>query len=753
MPRPQAPAVLIVEDDPATAALEKRHLERAGYSAVTAATADEAIQQLGRGRYELLVLDFRLPEGVDGLAFYHRLQEGGHDLPVILVTGFCDEATVIRALRAGVRDVVPKTVEYLEYLPDAVGRVLREVGTEQQLAASEARLAGIIESAKDAILVTEADRRITLVNAAAERMFRCPAADALGQPLIRFLPREVAPVDGGPDDPSVTSLVRAGSRGVRADGTEFPLEASYSRVEVGGRKIYTVVVRDVTERHKAEAALREQAALLAKANDAILVQDLDDRITFFNPSAARLYEWTAAEAVGRSAEELLHKPGQKAEREEARRTLLAKGEWKGELRQVTKTGKELTIESHWTLVRDDDGRPHSKLVINADITERKRLEAQLLQAQRMESVGVLAGGVAHDFNNMLTVITGCSEILLNRAETDQESRELIEEIRKAGERAALLTRQLLAFSRKQILRNVVLDLNVLIHDMEKLLRRLIGEDIDLAAVLAPGGAWVRADPGQLQQVIMNLAVNARDAMPTGGHLTIATHHVNFDPGYTAAHPYVRPGPYVLLAVTDTGVGMDAATQEHIFDPFFTTKGVGQGTGLGLATVYGIVKQSDGSIEVYSEPGHGTAFKIYLPRIDEAAALRTPPETAAVPPGKETILLAEDEEGVRTIIRLSLAAAGYTVLESRNVDEAIETCRDYQGQIHLLLTDVVMPKLSGRQLADLLVAMRPGMKVLYMSGYTDDSVVRHGVLGSGMAFLQKPFAPLTLARKVREVLDT
>jgi PAS domain S-box-containing protein len=879
MSRKEGTTILIVEDDPGTATLQQRRLARAGYVADTAANTEQALAKLAARAYSLLLLDYRLADGTDGLALCQRLKNAGHDVPVVLVTGFSDEATVIRALRAGVRDFVPKSVEYLDYLPEAVERVLRQTRTEQELAASRAQLAGIIESAKDAILVTEADRRITLFNRAAEQMFRCTAAEALGQPLGRFIPRDMSPTGEGPDETSVTNLVREGSRGIRADGSEFPLEASYSRVEVGGRKVYTVVVRDVTERRRAEEALREseelyrnlvetspdailladldgtirkanrqaallfgfagaealvgrnagelvapesrdhlaetlrgvlekggvrnvecvlvrqdgsrfpaessaevvrdskgqprgflgvlrditaraaaqaklreQAALLAKATDAILVEDLDDRITFFNPRAERLYGWTAAEALGRNAAELLYKPGQLGARDEARRILHEKDEWKGELRQTTKSEKELIVESHWTLVRDEQGRATGKLVINTDVTDKKKLEAQLLQAQRMESVGVLAGGVAHDFNNMLTVITGCSEIMLGRMAAGEAGRDLIEEIRKAGERAALLTRQLLAFSRKQILRSVVLDLNVLIQDMEKLLRRLIGEDIDVAAVLCAGGAWVRADPGQLQQVIMNLVVNARDAMPTGGRLTVATHLVDLDAHYAEGHPDARPGPYVLLAVTDTGHGMDEATKVHIFEPFFTTKGVGVGTGLGLATVYGVVKQSGGSIEVYSEPGHGTVFKIYLPHIDEKVALAAPAESPQAPRGRETVLLAEDEEGVRSIMRLALSACGYTVLESKNTDEAIRMCREQEGQIHLLVTDVVMPKLSGRQLADLLSAMRPTMKVLYVSGYTDDSVVRHGVLAAGMAFLQKPFAPLTLAKKVREVLD-
>jgi signal transduction histidine kinase len=390
--------------------------------------------------------------------------------------------------------------------------------------------------------------------------------------------------------------------------------------------------------------------------------------------------------------------------------------------------------------------------LRQDIAERESLEKQLRQAQKMEAFGQLAGGVAHDFNNLMTVVTSYCELLLKGAIPPHEQRDVIREILKAGERAAALTRQLLAFSRKQLLQPIELDLNRLIRETEKMLLRLIGEDIDLTATLDPALAWVKADPGQIEQVIMNLIVNARDAMPTGGHLTIETRNVELDQSYAQTHPEVGPGNYVMLAVADSGRGMDDATKSRLFEPFFTTKEPGKGTGLGLATVHGIVKQSGGSIEVYSEAGRGTTFKVYLPRIKPVVSSGTSmPDPSLMPQGTETILLAEDEAEVRAAVRLVLATSGYTVLESQSVDDALRICRQHQGPIHLLMTDVVMPKMSGRQLAESVVALLPKIKVLYISGYTDDAVVRHGVLEAGMPFLQKPFTPMVLARKVREVL--
>jgi two-component system, cell cycle sensor histidine kinase and response regulator CckA len=393
------------------------------------------------------------------------------------------------------------------------------------------------------------------------------------------------------------------------------------------------------------------------------------------------------------------------------------------------------------------------LAISRDVTERKKLEMQLQQAQKMEAFGQLAGGVAHDFNNLLTIITGYTELLLGGGVAADKQRPFIREIRSAAERAAALTRQLLAFSRKQILQPVHLNLNTLVANTEKMLRRLIGEDIDLATRLDPALGQVKADPGQIEQVIVNLVVNARDAMPTGGHLTIETRNVELDQDYVRSHPEARPGGQVLLAVADSGCGMDAATSVRIFEPFFTTKEVGKGTGLGLATVHGIVKQSNGSIEVYSELGHGSTFKVYLPRLaGPVAAGNSDPAVSVMPRGTETILLTEDESGVRAFVRFALESLGYTVLEARHGEESLRICQQHTGLIHLLLTDVVMPKVSGRQLADLATGLHPNMKVLYMSGYTDDAVVRHGVLQAGMAFLQKPVTLMLLARKVREVLD-
>ncbi|MEO8200479.1 MAG: PAS domain S-box protein [Gemmatimonadota bacterium] len=383
--------------------------------------------------------------------------------------------------------------------------------------------------------------------------------------------------------------------------------------------------------------------------------------------------------------------------------------------------------------------------------ELRQTEEQLRQAQKIEAVGRLAGGIAHDFNNLLTTILGTSDLLLEELPPGKQWRKDVEEIRRAGERAAGLTRQLLAFSRKQVIEESTLDLNETVTSVGRMLNRLIGEDIELVTRLTPDLGLIRADAGQIEQVIMNLTVNARDAMPKGGKLVIETANVEIELD-SIVFPGVNPGPYVLLAITDNGVGMDADTRSHIFEPFFTTKEQGKGTGLGLATVYGIVRQSGGHIEVHSEPGCGAVFKVYLPRATDLT--RPEPLAPALPVsgGTETILVAEDEPAVRSLTQRILKAKGYVVITAASGDEAMELARNYRNQIHLLLTDVIMPRMSGPQLAERLVKVRPGIKVLYMSGYTAAAIHHHGVLEPGISYLQKPFTPVALGEKVREVLD-
>jgi signal transduction histidine kinase/CheY-like chemotaxis protein len=416
----------------------------------------------------------------------------------------------------------------------------------------------------------------------------------------------------------------------------------------------------------------------------------------------------------------------------------------------TKSGRVIEVEIAVHPI-DWKGRKAGMAVV-MDITGRRLLEDQLRQARKMEAVGMLAGGVAHDFNNLLTIITGYSQLILNSLRHDDPNRHSAEQIMKAGERAAALTRQLLAFSRRQVLQPKVLDINRLVSGLSAMLQRLIGEDVDLRLVLPPDVGCVHADPGQVEQVLMNLVVNSRDAMPKGGTLTVETANVELDESYTNRHMEVKSGSYIMLAVSDNGAGMDEATRARLFEPFFTTKGAGKGTGLGLSTVFGIVKQSGGSLQVYSELGRGTSVKVFLPRIDQPAALDPEAQHNVIGRGHETILLVEDDDMVRNLVRETLKRAGYTVLDAASPVEARRASGEFHGTIHLLITDVVMPRTNGRELAEQLIVRRPKLKILYMSGYTDGAIASSGVSTREVAFLQKPFTPAGLIEKVREVLE-
>ncbi len=519
--------------------------------------------------------------------------------------------------------------------------------------------------------------------------------------------------------------------------------------------IYTIYQQVQIYRIRHQLVEREELFRLISENaaDMITVVDPSGRRLYNSPACARVLGYSNEELENSSFFEQVH-PDDRQAAEQAAREASGGGEGRTVLyRMRHKDGSWHVIESGASAILNAQKKVENLVIVNRDVSERRQLEEKFRQAQKMEAVGRLSGGVAHDFNNLLGVIIGYAEFLQESLDAENKLRGSVDEILKAGKRAASLTRQLLAFSRQQVLDPKVLDLNGVVSDMEKMLRRMIGEDIELSTVLVPELGRLKADQGQLEQVVMNLVVNARDAMPQGGKLLIETQNMIMDEAFVRRYPYpVQPGPYVLLTVTDSGIGMDAETKARAFEPFFTTKEKGKGTGLGLSTVYGVVKQSGGYIDIYSAPGAGTTFKIYLPRVDEAIHAELPSRAATSFTGNETILLAEDETSLRTLTRNTLELCGYKVLEAKDGVEALEVADAHDGTIDLLLTDMVMPGMGGRALAQELTRRRPEVRLAYMSGYTGQAVGSQGPIDPGSVFLLKPFTREMLTRKIREALD-
>jgi two-component system cell cycle sensor histidine kinase/response regulator CckA len=623
---------------------------------------------------------------------------------------------------------------------------------KRALEASETRYRRLFEAAKDGILILDAATgRIVDVNPFMMELTGYSRGDFLEQNLWEIGPfKDIAASRASFAELQAQGYVRYDDLplATRAGG-KIDVEFVSNVYVVGDRKVIQCNVRDVTARKNAETERQRLATAIEQAAEAIVITDARGAIVYVNPAFETVSGYSRTEALGLNPSMLKSGKQDDAFYGTLWATISSGNTWRGRLVNRRKDGTLFTEEATISPVRDATGATTSYVAVKRDVTANLALEAQYLQAQKMEAVGCLAGGVAHDFNNILSVIMSYAEFL--SGEVSGPAHADVEEIRTAAARAAGLTRQLLAFSRQLVLEPRVLDLNQTIAPLEKMIRRLLGADVKLTT-LPESGLWnVKADPGKIEQILMNLAVNARDAMPQGGQLTIQTRNVELDDDYARAHD-VPAGSYVMVAVTDTGVGMDAEIKARLFEPFFTTKERGKGTGLGLATVFGIVKQTGGHIWVYSEPGEGATFKVYFPRVVGAAQVRPSerPLQEAVR-GSETILLVEDDDQVRTVAGGILRRNGYVVLDASNGGEALLVCEQHGAKIDLLLTDVVMPRMSGRQLAQRLAALRPLMKVLFMSGYTDDAILQHGVLDSGVAYLEKPLTPTSLARKVREVL--
>jgi two-component system, cell cycle sensor histidine kinase and response regulator CckA len=641
-----------------------------------------------------------------------------------------------------------------------VSAVVRDITDRKR---AEELFRGLLDSAPDAMVVVNADGRVVLVNSQTEKLFGYRREELLGQPVEVLIPERFWNQHrhhrtAYSTHPQFRPMgVGLELYGIRKNGTEFPLEISLSPQQTKDGVLISSTIRDITDRKKVEDGLRQSEAsfrTLVEGNYGVCRAGLDGSLLMVNRPFVQLLGYNTEQdalalnlatdvfPAGEFSLPLFNPPGRN------RQFTRIESLWK------RKDGKVINVELSGRVISDDTEKPMCLEILVEDVSRQHGTEQRLRHVQKMEAIGRLAGGIAHDFNNVLGVIFGYCSMLMEKLELDGALYPLAVHISKSVQRGATLTRQLLAFSRQQVLQPQVIDLNAHFKGFEGLLRRVIGEDIELSVIARNADLRLRADPDQLEQVIMNLVVNARDAMLSGGKLIIETAELYVDEEYCTRNPEAKPGDYVMIAITDTGCGMDRETLARVFEPFFTTKEQGKGTGLGLATVYGIVKQSGGHVTVYSELGHGTTFKILMPRcMEKASQAESVPDDTTAPSGTELILLVEDEESLRTVMKSYLQNKGYVVLDAADPGEAMETVEKASVPPDLLVTDVVLPQTSGVKLAQRLAPLYPNMKVLYVSGYTADAIVHHGARNSDFIFLSKPFSLNTLGRKVRAALDT
>ncbi len=717
---------------------------------------EAALSRLSRTGVDVVLLDLGLPDS-SGLETFHRMRQGAPDQPILVISGTDDVGIAVAAVQAGAQDYLVKGSMGGALLTRAIRYAIARKRADAALAASETHYRTILEHVADAVFVKDASGRLLDVNPAACELTGYSRDESLARSILdTCLPEDREAIGLSLHSARQEKLQPFERQLVRKDGSVILVEGTPILLPDG--RILTTM-RDVTGRRRQQDQLRESERRFRELAESVqeafyILEPGSGLAQYVNPAYEQIFGHSLAHAAanGFAWTGQIHPEDREAVLNVEREGLRS-GTYSQVVCRIQRESGQRWIQARTTPVRDARGTIVRLVGIAEDITELRRTEEQFFEAQKMEAVGRLAGGVAHDFNNILTAILGYVEILDSGMNPDDGRREDVAEIRLAAQRAAGLTRQLLAFSRHQVLTLAVLRPNEVIANLDRMLHRLIGEDIKLTLVLSEDAGNIRGDATQVEQVIMNLVVNARDAMPAGGTLLIATRNIEVIAPFPESHQPVPPGRYLLITVTDTGEGMTEQMMSRIFEPFFTTKEKGRGTGLGLSTVYGIVRQSDGVIGVSSEPGTGTTFRVYLPRVDVAVE---PEPLGSVQPttlaGTETILLAEDDPQLRRLCASLLARMGYRVLEAATADDALMIAQDQEQHIDLVLTDVVMPGNSGPGMVRQLHESRPGLPALFMSGYTGDAMSRLGMLRPGLTFLQKPFAPMELARRVRLVLD-